>query len=689
VKLFAPTIFLGAFLLFQVQPLMAKFILPWFGGGPGVWTACMLFFQVFLLAGYVYAHLASRFGSTRVQAAVHMALLLAALIFLPIVPGPRWKPAADTEPTGNILLLLLVCLGLPYLLLASTGPLLQAWFSRLRPGVVPYRLYALSNLASLLALVSYPFVFEPHLTRRQQAGLWSWGFGMFVLLCCACACQLWLSRPQDEPSLRKAAKQLPPPAEGPSPTPARRAWWFLLPACGSVLLLATTNKLCLDVAAVPFLWMLPLSLYLATFIIAFDRPAWYQRNAFTSLLIPLLAALCYTMFQGSQVSLWRQILVYGGTLFLGCLVCHGEVCRLKPAPRFLTSFYLFIAAGGAAGGALVGLVSPLVFHSYAELNWGVWLLAALVFGIHFREGTTIPWVDRRRRLWPAWLIGVSVLGAVLLIQPLRAARDNVCMTRNFYGVLRVSEGAVGTPFHAYKLNHGGITHGLQLASPSLAMVATTYYNEPSGVGVVLKNFPRQTHWHVGVVGLGAGTLATYGRPGDTFTFYEINPEVRRLAETDFNFLKLSGARIEVVPGDARLSLEREAEQHFDVLVLDAFSSDAIPVHLLTQEAFETYLRHLKGDGVIAVHISNHHLDLLPVIVGVAKRFQLMLISVAWDEKPRPWWFSSSNWVILSRNQRFMLSQPVMSHATIMASHYAQDAILWTDDYASLFSIIKH
>src|ERR1043166_4618174 len=383
-NIFAATIFLGAFLLFQVQPLMAKFILPWFGGGPGVWTTCLLFFQAALLAGYAYAHTASRFLPVRAQAATHAALLVAALLFLPIVPGMHWKPAADTDPTWRILLLLTVCLGLPYLTLASTGPLLQAWFSRLHSGVTPYRLYALSNAGSLLALLTYPLVFERVLTRKTQAGLWTGGFGLFVFLCAACAWQLWRAPADTTAPARRRVGPPPPANEDHPPAAALKAWWFALPACGSVLLLATTNKLCLDVAAVPFLWILPLGLYLLTFILCFDRPAWYARKVFTLLLFPLLALLCYTLSQGPSASLWLQVAVYGGNLFAGCMICHGELYRLKPAPRFLTSFYLFIAAGGAAGGVFVGIVAPLVFHSYAELNLGFCLLAALVLGIHFR-----------------------------------------------------------------------------------------------------------------------------------------------------------------------------------------------------------------------------------------------------------------------------------------------------------------
>ena len=681
--IFALTIFLGAFLLFQIQPLIAKYILPWFGGGPGVWTTCMLFFQLCLLAGYAYAHALTRFCPKRIQAAAHAILLLAALAFLPIIPGAHWKPAAADDPAWRILLLLTVCVGLPYFALASTGPLLQAWFVRLHPRTLPYRLFALSNLASLLALISYPFLFEPIMTRRSLASLWSWTFGVFAALCGACAWRFW--KAEGGQSQRAA---IAPSADSGRPTAGMKAFWFALPACGSILLLATTNKLCMDVAAVPFLWIVPLSLYLLTFIISFDRPAWYSRKAFTPLLAVLLALLCYTLSAGLHVSLSWQVPVFAGSLFVGCMICHGELYRLKPAPQFLTSFYLGIAAGGAAGGIFVGIISPMIFHSYAELNWGFWLLTALLAGIHAREKTAIYWRNRSWTLWPALIAGAAVLGIALLVQDRHASRDTTLMTRNFYGVLRIVEEGAGTPFLARKLNHGSTTHGLQFTDPGLSILATTYYNEPSGVGLALNNFPRAANRRVGLVGLGAGTLAVYGRPGDTFRFYEINPEVRRLADTQFTFLRSSKAHVELVPGDARLSLEREAPQQFDLLVLDAFSSDAIPVHLLTQEAFTEYFRHLKSDGAILVHVSNVHLNFLPVLAGVAKHFRLLMMRIAWDDKTRPWWFSSSEWVVLSRNAPFVASEPMLSHATQMPLAYGDHPVLWTDDYASLFSVLK-
>jgi len=686
-KIFALTIFTGAFLLFQVQPMIAKYILPWFGGGPGVWTTCLLFFQVFLLAGYAYAHWTSRHLAVRAQAVLHSIFLLGALLFLPIVPGEHWKPLTAENPSGRILLLLTLCLGLPYFVLGATGPLLQAWFSRLHPGVVPYRLYALSNVGSFLALLTYPFVVEPAFSRRTQAGIWAGSFGVFALLCAACAWRLWHAK-AGRPAKAKSGKSPVPSGASRAPATSVMAWWFGLSACGSVLLLATTNKLCLDMPAVPFLWVLPLGLYLLTFVICFDRPAWYVRKVFVLLLVPFLALLCYAIAAGHGVSLRAQIFIYGGNLLVGCLICHGEVYRLKPAPDFLTSFYLLIAAGGAAGGVFVGLLAPLLFRSYAELNWGFWILAAMITGIYLREKIELQWRRRRWPLWPVLMAGVMALGAVLLHQSRRAARDTISMSRNFYGVFRVVDVNTNTPLHVRKLDHGNTTHGLQFTDSSSSALATLYYNEPSGAAVALANLPRQTNRRVGLVGLGVGTLAAYGRPGDTFRFYEINPEVQRLAETHFTFLRDSAAHVEVVPGDARLSLEREVAQDFDLLVLDAFSSDSIPVHLLTREAFEIYLRHLKSDGAIAVHISSRHVNLLPVTVGVAKQFQQLIIKIAWNDPAKPWWFSGSTWVILSRNEPFMLSEPMMSRATMMLEQDAEDAFLWTDDYVSLFRIVR-
>lgn len=702
--LFALTIFAGAFLLFQVQPLIAKFILPWFGGGAAVWTICMLFFQVFLLAGYTYAHITSRYLAPRKQAALHTILLLVALAFLPIVPGTQWKPGPADDPTWHILLLLTASLGLPYFVLSATGPLLQAWFSRLHPGVSPYRLYALSNVGSLLALVSYPFAVEPMFTRQTQAVIWALGFGSFALLCGACAWLVWNQNAKKEGRKtvnRKGARQenerkrklqlsieTPGEPENES-TGATSAYvkllWFLLPACGSVLLLATTNKLCQDVAAIPFLWVLPLSLYLITFILSFDQPRWYARRTFTLLLVPMLGLVCYALFQECSLSLLSQVAIYCGASFVCCMVCHGEVYRLRPSPRFLTSFYLSIAAGGAAGGAFVAVVAPLVFRSYAELHTGVGLLAALVTVVHWRERSG--WSISGKFI-PAWTLaaaGSAALVFALFLQVRQNSKDTLFISRNFYGMLRVSPIEPDDPvYHAKKLTNGHIHHGLQFVDAAKSRMPTSYYHELSGVGLALEYLPVQTNRRVGVIGLGVGTLAAYARAGDTFRFYDINPQVRQVAESQFTYLQQAEGHVEVVMGDARLALENESPQQFDLLVLDAFSSDAIPAHLLTREAFEVYLRHLKPGGVIAVHITNRHLNLLPVTMGLAAHFGFGAREVAWVDTPALWWNSSSRWALLSRNLEFLNNKRIMS----ASQPPNPKTLLWTDDYTSLIPIMK-
>lgn len=692
-RIFAWTILAGAFLLFQVQPLIAKFILPWFGGSASVWSLCMLFFQVFLVAGYAYAHLTTRYLRPRTQAALHGVLLLAALLALPIVPGECWKPEPTDDPAGRILLLLTVCLGLPYFVLASTGPLMQAWFARLHPGSIPYRLYALSNAGSLLALVTYPFVVEPLLTSRTQANLWGLSLGVFALLCGACAWRLWRAaggRKTEDGDLKSKDRRQKTEGGGEKAAgPAARTimLWFALPACGSVLLLATTNKLCLDVASVPFLWILPLSLYLLTFILCFDRPAWYARKAFTLLLVPVLAMLCYALFRGSNTSILTQVLIYCISLSAGCMVCHGEVYRLKPAPHYLTLFYLLISIGGAAGGAFVALAAPRIFRSYAELNWGIGLLMALVCFIHMRERSSWTLQGRRWPLWPVMACGLAVLAAALTLQSQQAARNTVSKSRNFHGTLQVLDNRPDDPaYHIYRLINGQITHGLQFTDPAKAAIPTTYYDERSGAGLALTHFPRQTNRRIGAVGLGVGTLAAYGSSGDTFRFYEINPEVERLARTWFTYLKTCKAHIEVVTGDARISLESEPPQEFDLIVLDAFSSDAIPTHLLTKEAFETYLRHLKTDGVIAVHISSRHLNLYPVTLGVAEHFQLGTVYILTAQPGSLWWYSPSKWVLLSRNLEFLNSEEIAKAQGAKPSR-SPKPILWTDNYTSLLRVL--
>lgn len=684
---FAAATFLGAFLLFQVQPLIGKYILPWFGGGPAVWTTCMLFFQVLLLGGYAYAHLGSQRLTARTQAVLHMGLLLAALACLPIIPNPSWKPVSPDYPTWRILALLTICLGMPYFVLSATGPLMQDWFRRLNPGASPYRLYALSNLGSLLALLSYPFWFEPAFARKTQAVLWSWGMGVFALVCGWCAWRLWRSKlpcPAG-PSPQRVGRGKP---EGPPP----RHWffWLSLPACASLLLLAATNKLCQDVAVIPFLWVMPLALYLLSFILCFAGAKWYRRGWIVLLLWVAYGGVCVALFKGINVPIPLQVAAYAGAMFAGCMACHGELYRLRPSPRHLTAYYLMIAAGGALGGLFVGVLAPLLFQDFLEFELGLCLCLALLALKHLGKRS---FVRLGKKLWvPDWAPVSLLLAAMAVILVIHYQRENkgrIASERNFYGVLKVFEYDQGNPRKAVRvLSSGNIIHGFQYAHPELAARPTAYYHEGSGVGLAWRLLPEQRPRRVGMVGLGVGTLAAYGRPGDVLRFYEINPDVLYEATTDFSYLSNSPARVEVILGDARLSLEREAPQEYDLLALDAFSGDAIPTHLLTREALEIYLRHLAPKGVLAVHITNRHVNLAPVLYELAVHFRLYMTYVPYQATAdRPRWQYSAAWMLLTRDKSF-LEQAAIQKAARQFPTKPGPAGLWTDDRASLLKLLR-
>ena len=756
--LYALTTFLGAFLLFLVQPLIGKYILPWFGGGPGVWTTCLLFFQTLLLGGYAYAHFTSTRLKPRTQALTHLTLLALSLAWLPIIPAVGWKPAAGDDPTLRIFLLLTATLGLPYLLLSATGPLLQRWFSLTHPGKSPYRLYALSNVASLLALVGYPLVIEPCLTRAAQAWGWSVALGCFAVLCGGCAWRFRRVRPTGSaPDLAATTDEHPTP-----PTLGQRFCWVAFPALASVLLVATTSKLCVDVAVIPFLWVLPLALYLLSFIICFDHERWYARGVFAALLVIASVLVCYFVSTGRHDPIARQIAGYSAALFVACMVCHGETYRLRPPARHLTNFYLHLAVGGALGGLFVAVMAPLVFPDHFEIEIGYWAVAALLAIIGLRQrnyalvrgvsaGTVIaaavlPWVFLERakaaglfaqlgglwdncrtfyldhRWWAAGLLVallvsqrrlfrapagawrwrfaalplalVALLGTVFVLQIRSRNADVVEFARNFYGTLKVRRyPEPATSFHYHMLSHGITTHGMQFQRPLYDVWTTTYYGRKSGIGLVLQNAaPVEGGRNFGFVGLGVGTLAAYGLPGDRLRFYEINPAVPRLARTRFTYLaRTAAADVQIVLGDARLSLENElahgTAQQFDVLALDAFSSDAIPIHLLTQEAFAVYLRHLKPDGVIAVHVSNRYLNLQPVVAALAEHFHLHLVAISETPDKKHWWLYASNWVLLSRDPARFASADFLRAADKPAAD-APTPVLWTDDRASLTGVLR-
>ncbi len=679
---FSLTIFWGACLLFLVQPLIARFILPWFGGGPAVWTTCMLFFQVLLLGGYAYAHFSISRLTPRRQVITHLCLLVLSVVLLPITPGDHWKPTDGSHAAGHILLLLLACLGLPYLVLSATGPLLQAWFSKANPGVSPYRLYALSNIGSLLALLAYPFVLEPQLARQDQAEYWSYGLVLYAGLAAWCGVKVWHSDGAD------AAKSASAEDE-PAPTLLRRLLWFALPSCGVMLLLAITNKLCQDIAVVPFLWVLPLSLYLLSFIVSFDSPRWYHRGFWLPLLGILLGLVLQNLYQAeSHPDITPLATLYLGTLFVACMVCHGEVFRLRPGANRLTGYYLSISAGGAVGGLFVALVAPFVFPDYFELHLALFLTAALVI-IVLRQDPALPFRQGRARwAWSVPFIALAAMGYGLADVATTSLRGSLSTTRGFYGVLKVNDNDSGNPdLHHLTLQHGATIHGLQYVDPEKRTFASSYYTSTSGIGRLLRAHKPGGGRKVGAIGLGCGTLATWGRAGDTFRFYEINHDVARLATSTFTYLKDSKAKNELVMGDARLSMEREADQQYDVIVLDAFSSDAIPVHLLTLEAFDHYQRHLKPDGVIAVHVSNRYLDLHPVVYRIADKIGFPAITI--DDNDTAYedaGFYGSDWIIMTRNQ-VLLQQPLLKDVTKETVEFPARIMYWTDERSDLLSIL--
>ncbi|HYH00970.1 MAG TPA: hypothetical protein VD837_17715 [Terriglobales bacterium] len=761
---YAVTIFLSAFLLFQVQPVLAKYILPWFGGTPAVWTTCILFFQVLLLGGYAYSHaLTTRFAARR-QVIVHGAVLLISLLCMaiaavlwptPIMPGPSWKPQGADLPAWHIFSLLLVSVGLPYFLLSTTGPLLQAWFAQSEQGRSPYRLYALSNFGSLLALISYPFIVEPALSLRVQGWTWSAGYVAFAL-------GLWLCGKR----LNKSALAVGgSPQRGTSQTRTRlragtSAMWIALPACASVMLLASTNQICQEVAVVPFLWVLPLVLYLLSFIICFDNERWYKRAIFHPALFVSILAAFYVLYDSSS-PIVVQIAIYSLLLFSICMVCHGELVRIKPDASNLTAFYLMISLGGALGGLFVAVVAPYVFRGFWELYIGIFAALALTFVALVRDQNS--WLKRRNpaiafgllvftlllpevvriamkltaqeasrlssyRLaaglvallmavvflrkkqsnlslrHPGWVsqlamvLLVGVVGSMLLANAKSHASSSLLTTRNFYGSLAVTVADADSPeMRSYILRHGRILHGLQFADNEKRPKPTSYFGPRSGIGLLLTNHPQRfgaelQGLRIGIIGLGIGTMSAYGRTGDTIRYYEINPEVTRLASDPhgyFTYLRDCQAELEIIPGDARLSMEREVEsgnsQQFDVLAIDAFSADTIPVHLLTREAFEIYLRQLKPGGIIAVHISNRYLDLRPVLWRQSEEFKL---TFGWIhsgiELPLN---SMSDWVLLTRDER-MLQVPAIAQAIVPHTEFKRPP-LWTDDYSNLFQMLRH
>jgi hypothetical protein len=669
---YAATILLSAFLLFQVQPMLAKFILPWFGGSAAVWSAALLFFQLVLLGGYLYAHCLVRYLRPRAQVGLHVLLLTASLATLPIIPKNYWETAASGDPTSRILLLLAATVGLPYMLLSATSPLLQAWFVRTHTGSIPYRLFALSNFGSMLALLSYPTLVEPRLTLGTQARMWSIAYAAFAI---ACAWTGWKSRE----GWAVAASES---EDAPAPPASTIALWIGLAACASTLLLAVTSHLTQNVAPIPMLWIAPLSLYLLSFIICFENVRLYNRIVFLPLLAVSLGLLVYGDFlYENNRELNRFIPALCGALFVCCMVSHGELARRKPHPRYLTLFYLTVAAGGAIGGLFVALAAPRVFNDYWELPIAMLAIVALV--------ACVLWNPPRGRIQiRAAMLAITIGFAIYLgYAETKKERQYVLSARNFYGVMRVRDDPEKQYYAARRvLIHGTISHGTQLLRPGGDRIATSYFGKYSGVARAIAAKGAAGPIRIGVIGLGAGVTATLARAGDTLHYYEINPLVVDFAYRDFGFLRACPANPQVTLGDARLVLNALPSESLDVMVLDAFSSDSIPVHLLTREAFAIYLRHLKPDAAMVIHISNRFLDLEPVVAQAAKEIGWPGMTVV-DDGGDENYYSASTWVVLSR------SATIFKHANFQDEFV--DAVrgrpnfrAWTDDYSNIIQILK-
>jgi hypothetical protein len=671
--LYAATIFISAFLLFLVQPVLAKQILPWFGGTAAVWTMCMVFFQFVLLLGYAYSHwLASSFTPRR-QAAIHVTLLVLSLAFLPIIPAASWKPTGLEDPALRILLLLFATIGLPYMLLSTTSPLAQAWFARAYPGASPYRLFALSNFASMLALLGYPFLLEPAFPTRIQSLGWSAGYVLFVAVCAALA---WKSRSIEAGTAAPQADDAP---EGTTAKPSARdlLLWLTLSAMGSVMLLAVSNHLTQNISSIPLLWVVPLAIYLLTFILCFEGRGWYRRNAYLAFLIAALGVMAWFLADKRwHFELYWNVAAFAAGLFFTCMFCHGELARMRPAANHLTLFYLVVSLGGVVGGVLVGIVAPLALPGYLELEIALVVIAFLALYLNTRHHPAIV----------AMLAATLLFTIGALVYRIEKFTENtVLIERNFYGVLRVKElySREGEPDSRYRsLVHGAILHGEQWLAPKFSKAATTYYKTSSGIGLTLLALAGKPI-KVGIIGLGAGTIAAYGDSDDVYRFYEINPEVERIARKEFKFLAESDAKIEVAIGDARLNLEREAAQGFDVLAVDAFSSDSIPVHLITVEAVEVYLRHMKPDGVIAFHVSNRFLDLKPVLLQIAQKLGL---EFAFVHEPDSDGGTTSDWVLLTRNKSILARKEIVAITQPVVPQPGWR--LWTDDYNNLLQVLR-
>ncbi len=689
--LFASTVFTSAFLLFLVQPIIAKQILPWFGGNASVWTICMVFFQLLLLGGYAYADALVRRCVPRTQAIVHSVLLAASLAFLPILAAESWKPAPDTEPTARILLLLFSTIGLPYFLLSTTGPLVQAWFARSFPSATVYRLFALSNFASLLALIAYPPVIEPAISLQAQSWAWSAVYLVFAGLCAASA---WKAAAKPNVAAVFATEISSENTANSPPRTAEYLLWLALSALGSLMLLAVTSHITQNVASVPFVWIVPLVLYLLSFILVFDvggaraKSGWYARAWGLPALFALMVGMSWFLYQNLGVMDIRySIALYSAGLFAACMFCHGELAAMRPAPQYLTRFYLMISIGGATGGLFVGLIAPRIFTSFIELPLALVSCGALAALLSWRsapDGSGFTW---RRFLAFATPVAALAVTATVAWHGYKyydyIHSDAIVMKRNFYGTLRVKEYDRGRDEQMTRaLVHGVINHGWQYTDPALRTQPISYFGPGSGIARALEYYDKGPR-RVGVIGLGVGVFMAWGRPGDSFRIYELDPDVVRIAREQFHYLADSKAKIEIVTGDGRLNMERDAPQRFDLISVDAFSSGSIPIHLLTREALQAYRRHLAPGGVVVYNVTNRFVNLAPLLklVAEAEGMQALLI----NDDPSENKYSGTAYVLVTDNTT-LIADKRFANADDIEPIPGLSA--WTDTFNNLFKVVR-
>lgn len=737
--IYALTIFLSAVLLFQVQLIMAKHLLPWFGGTPALWTTCMLFFQVALTGGYAYSHAIVNRLSNRRQSRIHLFVLGSSVVLLvwqiiawhsPLLPGAGWKHVGSSMPIIRVLGLLAVSAGVPFFILSTTSSLLGAWFGRSFPNRSPYTLYAVSNAGSLLGLLSYPFLVEPNFGLALQSRMWTGCYVLFVACCGYIA--LRSGRQGSAPSLGrdKLDAASARSAKGEKPTVPDRMLWLILAACASTVFLATTNQISEGIAAIPFLWVLPLGIYLLTFVLCFSCSRLYCRPVFVVGAVVAMLLVGRTMLgmltKGTGPGLTERMVAYYAALFVCCMLCHGELARSKPSSRHLTQFYLTISVGGALGGIFVGIVAPYLFSGLWELYFGYFFSGCAVMAAVYRDRNSLLNLPKWRGLFRVGAVAVVVVvgvgpfflmfdrlpqeyrnAAVFMADKLGLSRhleiwrpdhNIIEMSRNFYGTLRVVKvDANDQGAYVHMLFNGETLHGVQYRHDDRhRRVPTTYYGPDSGVGLAIMNHRRyrtkgllRSQMRVGIAGLGAGTVAAYGRRGDYYRIYEINPSIVEVAagsDSYFSFVADSKADVDIIVGDARISMEHEEPQRFDILVLDAFSGDAIPIHLLTREAFDTYLRHIRTGGVIAVHISNRYLDFQPIMWKLSDELGLCAVTIRSNSRDSLSY--DANWILLTRDEDILLNRNIVNASSPRIAGKDLDYVrTWTDDYSDLFQLL--